>query len=411
MKLHLERYTLQALTKDEEVDETSEELALAICEQAMFPASYILPGDYLSRERFSHVIRTLNFQASPGYPYSTESPTIGEWLGFDGLNFNDHQVDRLWCDVGFVIKGETEMWLKAFIKMEPHKLTKAVEGRWRVIMCFPLNYQVLWKMLFDYGNNAILEAAYDTPVQHGLKMVGGNWKLFYSQWQHLGLNAGTDISAFDWCVTYRKMKLVYELRRRLAKGPHVEEWFSLASRLLSELFIGPKILFPSGEVYIMTVPAVQKSGSPNTIGDNSILRLLESVVVSIRAGLPIYPLPRVVGDDALEKVNHTSEYVEILKRAYSERGWILKQVVPGMDFVGHVFVPSGPMPLYEGKHIWRLLHMPDEIVPEFLDGMARLYAHSPKFRMWKAVAECLGVKLLSQEFYKTWYNFEALTIL
>lgn len=406
----MERYTQGALERDEEADETSEELALAICEEALHPASYYLPGDYLSRERYDHVVRTLNMQASPGYPYSTEAPTIGEWLHFDGFRFDSYYLDRLWHDVNSVINGETEMWLKAFLKMEPHKITKAAEGRWRVIMCFPLNYQVLWKMLFDYGNQAILDSAYETPVQHGLKMVGGDWKLYYSQWVHMGFNAGTDISAFDWCVTYRKMKLVYELRRRLAKGPHVAAWFSLASRLLEELYVCPKILFPSGEVYVMTVPAVQKSGSPNTIADNSILRLLEGVVVSIQSGLPVYPLPRVVGDDALEKVEHTEEYVDLLKRAYQRRGWILKQVVPGLDFVGHVFTPQGPLPLYEGKHIWRFVHMPDEIVPEFLEGMARLYAHSPLFKVWNRVAERCGVRLLSQEFYRTWYNFEAMTI-
>lgn len=407
--IHLERFTRFALERDEVANETSETQALAICEEALHPASYFLPGDYLSRERFETVLLTLNYQASPGYPYSKEYPTIGEWLGFDGISFNAYQVERIWYDVGLIIKGDTEMVLKAFIKMEPHKITKAMEGRWRVIMCFPLNYQILWKMLFDYGNVQLLKASYDTPVQHGLKMVGGDWKLYRSQWVHMGFNAGTDISAFDWCVTYRKMKLVYELRRRLAKGPHVEEWFSLASRLLKELFIRPKILFPSGEISILEVPAVQKSGSPNTIADNSVLRLLEAVVVSLESGRSIYPLPRVVGDDALEKVNLASEQVESLKVAYQCRGWILKQVVPGLDFVGHVFLPSGPEPLYEGKHLWRFVYMPEEIVPEFLESMARLYAHSPLFGMWEALAYERGVKLLSQDYYKTWYDFEAVT--
>lgn len=381
--------------------------ALAIVENALHPASYVLPEDFTSYDRFRQVLSTLNFQASPGYPYAKEYPTIGEWLGFDGLHYNEFQVERLWYDVCCVIRGESEMWLKAFIKMEPHKLSKITAGRWRVIMCFPLDYQVLWKMLFDYGNNRFLEACYDIPTQQGFKMVGGDWKLYCRQWQHLGLNAGTDISAFDWCVTLRKMRLVYELRRRLAKGPHVERWFSLASRLVTELFVEPRILFPSGEVWVMTVPAVQKSGSPNTIADNSILRLLEAVVVSLQNGFSVYPLPRTVGDDALEKLNLSEDEVERLQRAYRARGWVLKSVSPGMEFVGHVFKASGPVPLYVEKHLWRFCYMAEEVIPEFLEGMARLYAHSPLFGLWEDLALQRGVRLMSQDYYAAWYDFEA----
>lgn len=406
--IHLDQFTRFALEKDNWTTEL-EDQALAIAEHALHPASYFLPGDYLSYERFQHVLRTLNFQASPGYPYTKEYPTIGEWLKFDGISFDLYQVERLWLDVERVIKGESAMCLKAFIKMEPHKITKAVAGRWRVIMCFPLDYQVLWKMLFDYGNEQFLTASYDIPIQHGLKMVGGDWKLYYRQWQHLGLNAGTDISAFDWCVTLRKMRLVYELRRRLAKGSHVEGWFQLASRLLTELFVCPKILFPDGEVWEMTVPAVQKSGSPNTIADNSMLRLIEAIVVALQAGTPVYPLPRTVGDDALEKLELTDEAISKLRLAYHDRGWILKQVVPGMDFVGHIFSVSGPRPSYEAKHLWRYCYLPDEIIPEFLEGMARLYAHSPSFKVWEDLAERRGVKLMSRAYYQAWYDFEALT--
>lgn len=379
-----------------------------MCEAALHPASYFLPGDYLSRERFEEVIRSLNFRASPGYPYSTESPSIGEWLGFDGCSFDRYQVERLWYDVNLIIKNETEMILKSFVKMEPHKRAKIEAGRWRVIMGFPLNYQVLWKMVFDYGNKAMLEASYDVPTQFGIRLMGGDWKLYQRQWTHLGLNAGTDISAFDWCVTLRKMRRVYELRRRLAKGPHVEEWFQLASRLLDELFVNVKVLYPNGEIWRIVWPAVQKSGSPNTIADNSILRLYEAVVVALSTGQAVYPLPRTVGDDALEKLDLGSDQVNFLKGAYATRGWVLKQVVPGMDFVGHTFSLHGPVPNYVGKHLWRFVHMPDSILPEFLEGMARLYCHSPHFWVWELLANKRGVKLMSQDYYKAWYDFEAM---
>lgn len=275
-------------------------------------------------------------------------------------------------------------------------------------MAFPLNYQVLWKMLCDFGNEALLRSAYETPVQHGLKLMGGDWRLYHQKWVHLGLNAGTDISAFDWCVTYRKMQLVYELRRRLAKGPQVEEWFSLVSRLLEELFVGKKVLYPNGELWCFSWPAVQTSGSPNTIADNSLLRLIDDVVVSLSNGFPVYPLPCTVGDDALVKCGTSEEDVANLIAAYRRRGWVLKCVEFGLDFVGHKFTSQGPVPLYFGKHLCRFAFIQDKIIPEFLEGMARLYAFSPLFKCWEQLASATGVYLLSQDYYKTWYNTEAL---
>lgn len=400
---------MEALKTDEEVNHELEDHALAICEQALHPASYFLPPDYLSRERFSYILTHLNYRSSPGYPYCLEASTIGDWLKYDGLAFDWFQTERLWHDVMQIVNAEDDGFvLKAFIKMEPHSVVKIAQGRWRVIMCFPLHYQVLWKMLFDYGNEQFLQASYDIPIQHGLKLVGGDWKLYRKQWVHLGLNAGTDISAFDWCVTLRKMRLVYELRRRLAKGPHVGEWFSLASRLLDAMFIRPRVVFPDGSVGVITVPAVQKSGSPNTISDNSLLRLIEAVVVSLQNGFRVYPLPRTVGDDALEKVTLTDEYVDLMRRAYRLRGWRLKQVIPGLEFVGHEFKATGPVPLYVGKHFWRYMFMDPQLIPEFLESMARLYPHSPLFSVWQRVAERHGVKLMSQSYYVTWYNTESL---
>lgn len=393
---------------DTGVDGNIESQALAICEAALRPASYYLPNDYASRERFDAVIRGLNFKASPGYPYSQEKPTIGEWLGFNGIWFDDYQVERLWYDVTLIFSGSSELMLKSFVKSEPHKKTKADAGRWRVIMCFPLNYQVVWKMLFDYGNERLVESAYDIPVQHGITLVGGDWKLFYRQWKSLGFNAGSDVSAFDWCVTLRKMRLVYELRRRLAKGPHVSAWFSLASRLLDEAYSGVKVLFPNGEVWRINVPAVQKSGSPNTISDNGILRLLESVIISLTNGLQVYPLPRTVGDDGLERVPSDEGYLDYLQSCYLRRGWILKQLVPGMEFVGHLFTDQGPLPLYVAKHLCKFVHLSPEIIPEFLESMARLYAHSPHFWIWESLAAKYNLCLLSQDYYKAWYDFEAL---
>nr|UGO57522.1 MAG: hypothetical protein 2 [Riboviria sp.] len=258
-------------------------------------------------------------------------------------------------------------------------------------------------MVFDFQNQALLEEVFDIPVQHGFKLVGGDWKSFYLQWTNYGYNCGKDFSAFDFGTTYSKASRVLELRKRLVRGARFVQWSNIASALYEMIYVNAHCLLPNGELWKISVRAVQKSGSPSTLPDNGLLNFLESLDVSLLNGWPIYPLGSYVGDDGLEKRKATNEdYI----KAYGELGWHLKQVEDGMDFIGHKFTSVGPQPLYVEKHLWNLVYTPAEILPDYVESMCRLYTHSPWFGMWQRVAERLRITVLSHGYYKVWYNHE-----
>lgn len=380
------------------------QLALACAERALQPSAYYLPENYLSRERFEEVLHTLDNTSSPGIPYTDEAPTIGEWLKFDGFEYDPTQRERLWIETKLVLEGHWIPTYRVFIKKEAHTRIKAQDGRWRLIFGFPLNVQVAWKMLFDYGNISFLDHSLDIPIQHGLKLVQGDWMHYYRKWRTEGLNCSTDISAFDWSVTWPWIELVLALRTRLAKGPHVEGWTVYARRLYELAFKGVILQFSNGEVCSFSLAAVQKSGSPNTIADNGMIRYLRALYVRLRHGLPMHPPGAYVGDDALERVK--VEDFPRLREMYKEVGLTVKTVEEGIDFVGHRFVPSGPLPAYIEKHMWNLVHQPGENLPDYLDQMARMYAHSPLEEFWQDIALECGVFLASPEYYRTWYDTE-----
>lgn len=353
------------------------------------------------------MVYTLNWQSTPGIPYNREYPTIGEWLKFNGLGCDNFQMQRLWYDTQLVLEDKWEHLMKAFIKMEPHKRSKVLSKRWRIIICFSLPVQVAWKMLFDFLNVRLLENSYDIPVQHGFQLYKGSWKQYYRQWASRGYNCGTDASAWDWTASGWLMDAVLELRFRLMRGvdSDVLAWTRIARTLYRRAFSFAKIVLPDGMVLRQNFDGLQKSGSPNTIADNSMARFIASVVVAMNMKVPLNP-GRFVGDDALELHPENEEYVSMLIEEYRKIGIVIKSVEFSMEFVGHHFSGAGPRPLYVGKHLWSLAYTSRENIPAFLDSMARLYCHSNYFQMWQSLAERLGVRLFSRSYYLDWYDNE-----
>lgn len=344
--------------------------------------------------------------STPGYPYCKEKPTIGEWLGWNGLGFSPYSLARLWHDVQLVFDGVWEHYMKAFIKMEPHKLSKIKLKRWRVIIGFSLPVQVAWKMLFDYQNKKFVEESYHIPCQQGLVLPYGGWKDYLRQWKSRGYNAGTDASAWDWTVSGWLLDAALEMRRRLTRGNvnDMDKWYTLARKLYSDAFdVGARIILPNGKVLRQEFHGLQKSGSPNTIADNSMMRLIASVIVSIQMGQPLY-IGRFLGDDALERLHLDFQTIEAMKATYYELGIVIKSVELGVEFAGHQFDWDGPRPLYLAKHLWKLFYTPTDLLADYVDAMARLYCHSDEFQLWVDIASKLNVRLYSREYYVSWYD-------
>lgn len=406
MKFHAHTYLRPAVEAEE--PECLRQ-ALAICEKYLQPAVVDLPDDFLSREAFDRLIPTLNMTSTPGHPYCKENPTIGAWLKWDGFKADKMRLDRLWFDTNLVLAGEYEHIMKCFVKVEPHKRQKILLKRWRLIIGFALPVQMAWKMLFDYSNVRMVEAAYDIPLQHGLVLFGGGWKQYVRQWKSNGLNCGTDASAWDWTVSGWLINAVRDLRERLLRGNPwtMDKYKTISRRLYEDAFSHAKILTPQGYVLEQQFDGLQKSGSPNTIGDNSMARFIASIVVSLKMGVTPR-IGRFVGDDALERLPEDDpSFVETLIDTYKQLGIVIKGVEWGLEFVGHSFDHLGPQPLYIKKHLWKFQYVADGDLPTYLDAMCRYYCHSPHFELWEFFARRLGVKVFSKEYYRDWYDLDS----
>ncbi|QKN22714.1 putative RNA-dependent RNA polymerase [Erysiphe necator associated sobemo-like virus 2] len=354
-------------------------------------------------QHYRNVLRKLNYQGTPGYPYCREASTIGTWLGFDGIFFNEERVQALWIDVQNVISGDfSESYWRVFIKPEAHKRGKAETKRWRIIMCSGLAVQVVWQMMFSEMNSREIENALDLPSQQGLVLCGGSWKLFYRQWIDNGQTYGTDHTAWDWTVPGWMLRADLEFRMRMSYGDNLEEWKRVAANLYEDAFHHPKIYLSDGRVYRQEHWGVQKSGCVNTISTNSHGGAMLHCLYSYEYGLPLKPFSKTVGDDKLQ----TKPFVEHIE-FYEKYGFIIKEVTEDCEFVGHKFGPKGPVPLYLTKHLYSLKYADKNYVPEILDAYLRLYVNSTEiFDFWMEIAEILGLAqvMRSRNYYEFWYH-------
>lgn len=376
--------------------------ALYVLEQAYAKATWTIPDDYDSYERFLEAVGRLDLSSSPGYPHCREAPTNRDWLKHDGIQCDFLQLARLWDDVQMVMAGKYEQYVRVFIKEEPLTQRKLSENRWRLILASSLPVQVFWHMLFDYMNDREIYHSYNLPSQHGFVPVAGGWKLYHAQWRHQGKTHGVDKTAWDWTCPAWLIDAELQLRIRLGRGERMQDWTGHAHRMYRDMFHHPTLILSSGQTLRQTVPGVMKSGCVNTISTNGHCQLLLHVVCCLETACDIYPLPSSCGDDTLQHPKH-----DVLVDSYRSHGVLIKSISDTAEFMGHEHRIHGPVPLYLYKHLFKMGYVTDDILPQYFDSMARMYTHAEEFYIWEYLAYCNGTPLpLSRQAYMFWYDYE-----
>lgn len=371
-------------------------------EQAYKDVVWVCPEDFDTFAAFERAVKRLDMKSSPGIPYCFEKTTNGSWLGWNGVECDAIQKQRLWYDVQNVLRGSYDNVLRAFIKQEPHKRAKIDSKRWRLIMAAPLAVQVAWHMCFDFMNDLEIEKAYTIPSQQGLVLVSGGWKLFSDSWKARGLTCGLDKSAWDWTACDWMLKLDLQFRYRMGRGAAMSRWLTYAEILYRQMFEECLIQFSNGDTYRQCVPGIMKSGCVNTISTNSHCQVFLHMAASILAGVDMYPLPVACGDDTLQHPTHCEDL-----DPYKVFGIAVKSVSDTMEFMGHEFREDGVYPLYMMKHLYKIPYVSPEDFPDYLDSMARMYVHTRYFDFWQELALLNGTPLpLSQQAYRFWYDHE-----
>lgn len=308
--------------------------------------------------------------------------TIGVALGFDisrGYDPNRVQIFRsfVYARWSQLITGQLiSDPLNVFVKQEPHKLKKLVEGRVRLICAVSLIDTMLDRIIFGPMVTTQLSKVGHTPCLVGWVPVLGGHR-FVRNYLRGNKVLAVDKTAWDWSVkSWMVRAWIHFIESMVIQPPRW--WLHMSRTRITMLFRHAQFRFKDGMLVNQPLWGIMKSGCYLTLYLNSVSQSILHYVVMLRMGKSPYSCqPLTFGDDTVQTCNF--DHVAYLKHL-AELGSYPKVETLGehYSFVGWDFKPSTVIPSYTEKHVFNILYGKMETKYELLDSLQYLYAHHPE---------------------------------
>lgn len=346
-------------------------------------AAWDIPEDFLSFAQFVRCIDDIDMSCSPGYPLITQFPNNGSLFGVTPgqRDYNPVRLQMVWEMVQQRLRDKDADPIRVFIKPEPITKKKLAAGRNRIISSISIVDRIIDAMLFEPMNKVLHEKHAFIPSKVGWSPYVGGWKVIPKWWW------ATDKSAWDWTATMWLAQEALNLRKSLCRttGEKFRIWCEMAEWRYRKLYVDVIYISSGGLLFKAKFNGVVKSGSVNTIDDNSIMQDILHVRTCLETNQEITD-QMVLGDDILqEPPKDPDSYYDHLGQFCS-----LKQVLKRAEFAGNYFNGMIVDPLYYGKHCYNLLHVEDSIRKEVASSYALFYLRSPKSQEIRKICEELG---------------------
>lgn len=368
-----------------------------VLKQRYKAVKWSIPEDFLQFTHFERVVDRLEKASSPGYPLMLQFPTNKILFACDEQgNPSVGRLMMVWEMVQRRLVEQDSDPIRLFVKAEPHTKKKLEAGRCRLISSISVVDQIIDAMLFNDMNEKMTTENLSIPPKIGWNPINGGWKIVPPQW------VAADKTAWDWTVSGWLVELVLELRASLCEtgGERFDRWFELAIWRYNKLFASAEFVSSGGLLFKQQVIGILKSGSVNTISDNSLMQDMLHIRTCLETDQPIGYI-FTMGDDTLQEPPvKFEEYFQHL-----EQYCVLKQVQRKSEFAGHVFGNGKVHPLYFGKHAYTLLHADPKIFPDLARAYPLLYHRSPFRRFVRTACAALG-EVPSERYLDLIYDLE-----
>lgn len=354
---------------------------------------WMIRSDFLSYDHFCSVLHEVDMTSSPGYPYLLNSPTNALYFKVVDGEIPEHVKRDVYDQVMIKIKQRIADPIRLFIKPEPITKKKFDNSAFRLISSVSVLDQLIDAMLFSDFNARVIANFVRLPTKVGWTQFKGGYSMIHG-------DLAIDKSSWDWTVMPWLPQYVLKLREDLCLNLN-DEWSSLA-RWRYQCLYGCSVFVTSGGLmFRQKQPGVMKSGSFNTIIDNSIMQVLLHACICEDMGTPVTYLI-AMGDDTLQNSNGDDEtYLSLLSRYC-----IVKQAEKTPDFCGFSFRFPYVEPLYIAKHMYKLKHLDPKVEAEVVNAYSLLY-HRSKYRyVMRDILSNLGHRLPSIQFLDSIYAHE-----
>lgn len=311
----------------------------------------------VSRADVRGLFRFVNRDSSPGFPWHHLEPSKGDLLDLHGemvvtavlrrlamLDSNELTSDvdpRALVDAGLCDP------VRLFVKNEPHKVEKAVEGRWRLISSVSVVDELVERLLFSAQNDLEILSWVRCPSKPGMGLTLDEQTraLYASIEDRLDSAMENDVSGWDFSVRSFLLEMEAEARIQLASAAPDS---SFARIVRNRIYCLSRSVFAlsDGTLVMQTVPGMVKSGSYITSSSNSRMRYMLARLIGARWAM-------TMGDDCVE------DYVEGARERYAHFGFRLKSLTRCVnrtfEFCSHKFDGKVAVPLNHVKGAFRLL--------------------------------------------------------
>lgn len=256
--------------------------------------------------------------------------------------------------------------IRIFIKREPHKASKAMEKRWRLIWGISLIDQIIDRLLYQPVLDAEIENCASIPAKPGYSFKYGGTDRMVRQYDDgeddwISFDAKSfDITAPSWALQAAR-----DLNERLCLTTDQDllaQWraLSLARELATQY---GTFVFSNGVVCRKVKPCIQPSGRLTTISTNCKIVILLRFLYDLEKGRE----PRggsiiAMGDDTVQKLKDFEDFVVWLKgkginfTVESEPGKFASQNFCSTRFEKNHDGVYVPIPLNWKKNSYELCH-------------------------------------------------------
>jgi len=369
------------------------------------PSKVVMKGWPENFEKF--IIDSVDWNASPGWPWRQWAPTNRDLFGFDGIRCDpvklmavEQAVARRWMELEDHPESDP---IFLFIKPEPHKISKRDKKSWRLISSVGLTDTLIDRILYGNWLDKMIEVVLEIPPKAGWTPQRGGYKWMskvFRSFKPLSI----DKSCWDWTVQKWHAQFLDSFIPRMVLFVN-SEWEQVFHNRMKALFSAGHVHYKlsCGCVYEQLVDGIQKSGCLGTIGFNSVWQVADQLLATNFDDAIIFSL----GDDTVEREPRIPIplYIQNLRRV----GAIVKEYDLGfpIKFGGHEFTETTCVPAYKSKHMFNLLYLDPKFAEETMTSYQFLYGFDPTVLPFiqRLTLEVAGPStVLSKEYLNYWYT-------
>lgn len=324
------------------------------------PDCFTSEGLLITQPLFDQLCKSLNHKANPGLPLCALAKSKGDLMELCPNFVMDLFIERLRKLSSADLSDETPLWLvqngfcdpvRVFIKNEPHKVTKIMEGRSRLISNVGVVDELIDRLLSMHQIEQEISRYQTIPAKAGLgftdEMSQALWAITTAECPE---PASSDVKAWDWHFAKWMYDACVDLDITLCENPTV-----LWERLLrNRAYCSAWKVFvdPSGCMFAQLTPGIQASGSYRTTSWNSKARVCCAYLIGATWAMSM-------GDDAAEEAveGAVDRYaaIGVTVTDYVSSAELRKATGAEFEFCSHLFFRDRAVPLNWVKGLFRLL--------------------------------------------------------